>query len=500
MTNENAKKIEYGDFQTPRNLARQVCVFLKKKQNCAVKSIVEPTCGTGGFFLEALNIFQEIKTGNAFDIDSGYVEILKKGLLKKEIPSRFKVEVADFFIKDWETELNNLPEPILIVGNPPWVTNSQLGQMQSKNLPTKYNFRKMKGLDALTGKSNFDISEWMISQMVDWLQKKQGMIAMLCKTSVARKVLMSAWKHNKKMGVASMHSIDSKLHFNISADACLLIIKSSKQQHKECKVYKSLFASSPAQIIGLRDGFLVADIPNYEQTKHLVDGDQYHKWRTGIKHDCSRVMELKKISEGVYLNGLGETNEIEDTYLFPLLKGSDLANSKAPKKFMLVPQIKIGQDTKYLSKTAPKTWKYLLKYGDLFDKRASVIYEGKPRFSIFGVGDYTFSDWKVAIPAFYKKLEFSVIGPHCNKAVVFDDTVNFIALDSAEEANELVDLLRSDLANCFFRSFIFWDSKRPITVQLLKMLDIGKLLAESGKEAIRSIEKNTKQLRLIFQP
>jgi len=64
---------------------------------------------------------------------------------------------------------------------------------------------------------------------------------------------------------------------------------------------------------------------------------------------------------------------------------------------------------------APKTWEYLTKYSDLLDKRGSSIYKDKPRFSIFGVGDYTFGNWKIAIPALYKKLEFSVIGPYQNK-------------------------------------------------------------------------------------
>ena len=498
MTKKNVKKIEYGDFQTPRELAHQVCILLKS-QNCNPNSIIEPTCGVGRFFLEALNVFPKIKIGHAFDIDNEYIETLKSRLSKEKIPNQHTIEVANFFTKKWEAELNNLPEPTLIIGNPPWVTNSQLSQLQSNNLPTKYNIKKLKGLDALTGKSNFDISEWMINQMIEWLQKKQGTVAMLCKTSVARKVLMNAWKHNKKIDIASMRIIDSKHHFNISADACLLTINSSNRPYKECKVYDNLSASNPIQTIGFRDGFLVADIPSYEKTKHLIDGDQHYKWRSGVKHDCSNVMEVEKISEGLYLNGLGEKNELEDTYLFPLLKGSSVANGKIPKKFILVPQKKIGQETKHLAKTAPKTWKYLLKYSDLLDKRASSIYKNKPRFSVFGVGDYTFNSWKVAIPALYKKLEFSVIGPYQNKTVVFDDTVNFIALDNAEEAYELANLLNSKTANHFYRSFIFWDSKRPITVQLLKSLDIDVLQSESGKENNYSIRKRSSQLQLNYQ-
>lgn len=377
------------------------------------------------------------------------------------------------------------------------MTNSQLGQLESDNLPAKLNHKKMKGLDAVTGKSNFDISEWMINRMTEWLQKKQGTVAMLCKTSVARKVLLNAWKNDKKMEVATMHLIDSKLHFQISADACLLIVTSSDKKHKECKVYSHIGADNPIQTIGLRDCFLVADIDLYERTKHLIEDSQYYQWRTGVKHDCSKVMELEKAGEGLYVNGLGETSELEDLCLYPLLKGSDLANGRNPEKFMLVPQTRIGQETRYLAEVAPKTLEYLKKYGDLLDRRTSSIYKGKPRFSVFGVGDYTFSNWKVAIAALYKKLEFFVVGPHKGKAVVFDDTVNFIAMDNAEESRRLADMLNSSTANDFYKSFVFWDSKRPITIQLLRSLDIDGLLAESANNYKYSISKTSRQLQLV---
>lgn len=493
---KNAKKAEYGDFQTPEKLAHQVCRFLKKS-NVTPGSIIEPTCGVGTFFMEALSTFDEAREGYACDINDNYIEVLKNKFSGYSGCTPARIETADFFSKDWESNLCNLPEPILVIGNPPWVTNSQLGQLGSDNLPTKLNHKKMKGLDALTGKSNFDISEWMINRMIEWLQKKQGTVAMLCKTSVARKVLLNAWKNDKRMEIATMHLIDSKLHFQISADACLLTVTSSDKKHKDCKVYSHIEADNPIQTIGLRDCFLVADIHSYERTKHLIEDNQYYKWRTGIKHDCSKVMELEKTGEGLYINGLGETSELEDLCLYPLLKGSDLANGRTPEKFMLVPQTRIGQETKHLAEMAPKTLEYLIKHGDLLDRRTSSIYKGKPRFSVFGVGDYTFSNWKVAIAALYKKLEFFVVGPHRGKAVVFDDTVNFIAMDNAEESYRLADLLNSSTANNFYKSFVFWDSKRPITIQLLRSLDIDGLLAESENNYKYSISKTSRQLQLI---
>jgi hypothetical protein len=87
-------------------------------------------------------------------------------------------------------------ERLLVLGNFPWVTNSQQGTIGSDNLPKKNNFQSHIGLDALTGKSNFDISEWMLIHAMQWLQNRDATLAMLCKTSVARKLLITFIQKN----------------------------------------------------------------------------------------------------------------------------------------------------------------------------------------------------------------------------------------------------------------------------------------------------------------
>ncbi len=45
------RRIEYGDFQTPPDLAREICRVLRSERP---KSLIEPTCGTGAFLSAAL--------------------------------------------------------------------------------------------------------------------------------------------------------------------------------------------------------------------------------------------------------------------------------------------------------------------------------------------------------------------------------------------------------------------------------------------------------------
>ncbi len=140
-----------------------------------------------------------------------------------------------------------------------------------------------------------------------------------------------------------------------------------------------------------------------------------------------------------------------------MFKSSEVANNLAiiPKRWMLVTQKSVRDDTTLVQDIAPKTWKYLLAYAHLLDKRGSSIYKNRRRFSMFGLGDYSFSFWKVAISGFYKKLYFKVISNYDSKPIVLDDTCYFIACKTQEQAEYISFLLNSYIAQEFFESFIF---------------------------------------------
>ena len=159
-----------------------------------------------------------------------------------------------------------------------------------------------------------------------------------------------------------------------------------------------------------------------------------------------------------------------------MLKSSKVANSSEikPDRWMLVTQRHIGEDTAPIRQDAPKTWKYLCDHAERLNRRASIIYKGRPAFSIFGVGEYTFAPWKVATSGFYKNLEFKIVGPLGKKPVVFDDTCYFLACDKEEEAKALADFLNSTPVREFYNSLIFWDAKRPITVEILSQLRLDQ--------------------------
>ncbi len=341
-------KIEFGDFQTPLALAREISSLLFQ-QGARPHTILEPTCGTGAFLVAAGEAFPKARL-LGWDINPDYVAQAKSALVQSGAAKRASVGQQDFFAHDWEAELAGIRGSLLVVGNLPWVTNATVSGMGGSNLPAKENFQGFRGIEARTGKSNFDISEWMLIRLVRALRGREATIAILCKTATARKLLRFAWRNDGRIASASLRRIDAQKHFGASVDACLLLARTGEVGPVEAAVFDELTAKGRSTTLGLAGQNLVSDIRTYRRLKHL-EGLCPYQWRSGLKHDCASVMELRQAKGKVLRNKLGEDVHIESDYLFPLLKCSDLANGRGvPVRFVIVTQRRVGGDTSIISK------------------------------------------------------------------------------------------------------------------------------------------------------
>lgn len=467
------KKCEYGDFQTPYSLAVRALKTLPGIEE--PQFVLEPTCGKGAFLKAAYKLWGDTPKYFGLDLNQEYVSEAKASLSKCQ---RLQIEHDDFFKYQWPNLLKGVDTPVLLIGNPPWVTNSDLGYVKSSNLPTKSNFLKYKGFEALTGKSNFDISEWMLIQYAEWLKEKKATVAVLCKTYVARKVLTYVWSKNYSVSQAKLYGIDALEHFNASVDASFFVMQfNAGPISYECEFYDSLDEREPSKKLGFYKGKIYSDIEKYQKLEFLSGKDPMYVWRSGVKHDCSKVFELTKQGKGYYKNGYNEDVFIEEELVFPLYKSSDVGNGELRDKnrYILVTQKKVSEPTDWIEDALPLTWEYLTRHSAQLDKRGSSIYKNKPRFSLFGIGEYTFSPWKVAISGMYKGLNFKKVGPKEGKPSLFDDTVNFVSCSSEDEASFVLSLLKSPEVTDFLESQVFWEDKRPITIELLKKLSIQEL-------------------------
>ncbi len=494
-------KKEYGDFQTPLSLARRVVALVERDEK-RIETIIEPTCGVGAFLQAAAESFGNSTKYWGFDVNGDYVEAARATVARIG-PPKATVQQRDFYAINWKEFFAEQSGPLLIIGNPPWITNAGMGLIRGNNLPDKSNFQRHGGLAAKTGKANFDISEWMIVKLLEALQGRRAAIAMLCKTATARKVLRHAWLNGLDSGPSSLHLIDAAAEFGVSVDACLLYTHTGMgKTESAATIYRTLSFDQPLQKFGLLAGELVSDIDTYSALRDL-EGVEYRKWRSGVKHDAAKVMEFTRARD-CFVNGFGERCELENDYLFPLLKSSDLANGRlVPQRFVLLTQRRVGDSTNEIKRNAPKTWRYLLDHGDQLDRRGSSIYTNRPRFSIFGVGRYTFSPAKVAISGLYKDLSFQALGSAGGKPIVLDDTCYLFLCDSKAEAEFFAELLNSEIARQFISALVFRDAKRPVTIDILKRIDLKKLAERAGRkmgviEYLSSSSRESSKQRRLF--
>ncbi len=458
-------KKEYGDYQTPLLFAKKVLNYSIKKFNINPDLIIEPTCGVGNFIKASREYYPDVPIVG-IDINSEYIDGLEDDV------ENLKLYNENIFEYDFSQIIEKGFSEYLIIGNPPWVTNTNLSKFESDNIPVKNNVKNYGQFEAKTGMSNFDVSENIILHIIEKFRQLKTTIIFLCKYNVACNIFEHLVKTKTYPAKINIIKFNAMQIFGIDSSSCILIIQFNENNGKLKSCMVNNF-SDPHDFyrIGIKNGKLYSNMDNDID----LDGKCCFEWRQGIKHDCVKVMELESVGSE-YKNKKGDIFGIEEDLLYPLLKSS---NVKIPvvtesDQKILITQHKLKEDTSYIKEEYPLTWEYLERNKEYFDKRKSNIYQKAPDYSIFGIGDYTFKKYKVAISGFYKRGLFSLV--YDDKGMMLDDTCYYISFDDYDEAYITMLILNSEVVQRFLKNIVFLDSKRPYTKKILKRIDVGKAL------------------------
>ncbi len=459
----NSKK-EYGDYQTPLDFAMKVLEVAVDKYNLSPDLIIEPTCGVGNFIKASMNFFKEVPIVG-IDINNDYLEVVKK-----EFPNvhLFNENVFDY---DFTSLIKSETDEYLIIGNPPWITNTRLSKYSSDNFPMKNNIKNLDFFSATTGKSNFDVSENIILQIINQFKNLNTKMIFLCKYIVACNIFKYLVDNQITSATIEIIKFDAMKVFKADTSSCVLIIDFNNDTNVLTSCVVSNFNDSEIYRIGVMDGKFYSNLDNVIN----IDGACCFEWRQGIKHDCNKIMELEKEGD-YYHNNKGDSVMLEDDLLYPLLKSSNLKEAvvSSSQKSIIITQHKLKEDTSYIKEEYPLVWNYLINNRDYFSNRKSNIYNNAPEFSIFGIGDYTFKKYKVAISGFYKKGLFCLV--HNKKSMMLDDTCYYLSFDDYDSAYITMLILNSWVVKAFLKSVVSLDSKRPYTKSVLKRIDLSKAL------------------------
>ena len=472
-----SKKKTLGDFQTPVQLARNVVTRLFA-DGLQWERILEPTCGQGNFIracVEEAGVREII----GLEIQQSYVKESKRIHSDAVKVSIYQQDIFDINLAE-SLEWNSL-SPLLVIGNPPWITNAELGRINGKNLPKKSNFHRLSGLEAMTGKSNFDIAEAVWLKLIHEFVNDSVTIALLCKTSVARRVAQFVLEKELPVNSMSLYRIEAQRWFNVAVDAGLFKLELNQGEVSyDVAEYDNPVDANHIRTFGFYGRNMVADLDSYRQVADL-EGTSRLIWRQGVKHDAAKIMELT-YRNGILRNGYGDHVDIETDYLYPLLKSSDVQSvtlGYVPRKYVIATQKRVGQQTVHLRENAPKLWRYLSLHADRMDSRKSSIYKNAPRFSMFGIGKYSFQPYKVVVSGFYLPARFVVVSEYQGKPILIDDTCYSLSFDEEWKAYLICALLNHPKVSQFLASITFSDSKRPVTKGLLERIKLNAVYEQA---------------------
>ncbi len=179
-----------------------------------------------------------------------------------------------------------------------------------------------------------------------------------------------------------------------------------------------------------------------------------------------------------------------------------------------------GIDEAEMKNNYPKTYIYLRKFEDILRNRPlfkryysrkdkyGKIYPIAPFYSIFGVGKYTLSPYKVVWPNIGNKITASVVAAKYNKPIIPQHIITLVPTKSLKEAHFICALMNSSPINFLIQSYSIRGGKSfadPHVLENVKIPKFNPLNRVHNKLAFLSIkahalskkeEKNRKNSQL----
>jgi hypothetical protein len=410
-----------------------------------------------------------------------------------------------------KSEAAGMESADVIIGNPPWVNWEYMPEeyrVGTQHLWIDYNLFSAKGRDLSFSKE--DISVLITYIVLDKLLKQGGILAFVIRQGVFKSaqngVGFRRFQLKEECGIKVLRVDDlSKIRAfdNATNSTALVFLKKGEdtqypvpyvmwEKRKDVKSlsfngYSELRAvkgqmsireqkAMPAVEDDLTSIWLTAD-ENELELMNKVLGRNSYKARTGVFTGGANAvywLEInKKDNDDIEVSNIVErakrksekiVKTIEPTYVFPMLKGSNVKQwSVTYDTYLLCPHTSetkmwpVRQDV--LKVETPKTFEYLCYFKDDLDGRKGFAgWEKeiqKQEFqAVLRVGEYTFSKYKVVWKYIASEFICAVVG--CvddkflgNKMLIPNEKIMYVSTDDEDEAYYLCGVLSSTMvANC----------------------------------------------------
>jgi len=447
-----------------------------------------------------------------------------------------------------------------VVGNPPWVNWESLPseyRSDTKRLWERYGLFPHGGMDTILGKGKKDISMLMTYVAMDKFLKPSGRLAFVITQSVFKtsgagqgfrrfalpdgtpikvvhvddmvdlKPFEGATNRTAVMvlekGRPTTHPVPYTVWRKAGLGETMPFDASLEDIQDKCRTER--FATLPVDRDDPTSPWLTLPVEVVEPLKRAL-GKAYYEahagaytggangvyWLEVVKRRPDGIVVVRNLRTGAKREVEHVEVAIEPDLLYPLLRGRDVDRwLSQPSAFILLPQDPVarkGIDEGLMQSRYIRTYRYLKHFEKALKERRDrgtrgIIEKGGPFYSVFGVGNYTMSPWKVLWREVSNDLNAVAVGSVSGKPVVPDHTLIMVSCGSKEEAYYLAAILNSAPARLLVRSYIVLHPDPHILQRIrIERFDGAKSdhvrLAQLGEEAhIAAENRDRTKLRQI---
>lgn len=413
------------------------------------------------------------------------------------------------------------PSVDYLVGNPPWITWGRLSETVKDQWREKYVDRldllPHDGAVSRLGHGNDDISVPYVWVCIHQYLRDDGHASFVMKRDImkgpAGKLLRTLQVADRPLNVTHVHDFNKLRPFGdqVGANAAIYTVSADTQPRfpiettswtngdatADFSTTAAVRETLTAEATGLipLDGDDRTSAWIREDAERRAVGECDHDIRHGVKDDAEDVFSI----------GRDRLSELEPDLVYPYIKSKHVVKyGLFGHELRLVPIEKAHEDNEETLKNQyPKTYKYLTeRRGRLEDRSSSWLQRGT-FYNVFGLGDYTWADYKVVWCRLGFKPHFAVVstvrdGDLGEKMVVPGDHYMFIATNRKREAHFLCALLNSSIYQRSMKD-IASEGKASLSKSVVSQLEIpeweeteeSKRLAELSMQAHRIVPEHT---------
>jgi adenine-specific DNA-methyltransferase len=491
-------RLTLGEYYTPRGVAS---LALPESTAHHETSVLDPGCGAGVFLVAAIEAkcrtfdcppetAVERIIDSVFGIDLNPVAVrsatlayvlalaplLAECVAPDDGPRELDVPVVigdalaltdDVPRRDGDTFA---PQVDVLVGNPPWLTWDRLAPVVRERWRARYvtelGLLPTRGPDSLLGYANDDLSVPFAWVCLDRYLRRGGHVGLVLKrdhlTGPAGRLFRQLRVGDRRLGLDAVEGFAGLSPFGAQVGADAAVYRFTADVDADGSRFPI-----PIRLWRRREGVspnfasfeaMVDSLATTETTLRPVDpedpagswvredaerralGECAHEIRHGVKDDAKAVFGLDRT----------QSTELEPDHVFPYLKSRHIVKyGLFGYDLQLVPMRQAVEDNEsQLAENAPRTYEYLCSHRDRLTDRSSTWFDKGPFYTLFGLGPYTWADYKVVWCRLGFNPNFVVVStvedPDLGeKPVVPGDHCMFLATDDGDEAHFLCALLNS---------------------------------------------------------